>query len=328
MTVIVSLCAFLLALLGSRIIILAMRQRRNQLGYDKLPPGTPGALPLSIQDGGIVVVFAALICLSVMDMRYAVLLSVLMLAAMSMLKKLLPVPWVVQMLVQILAISLPMSVYTEPTFGGLFAPWVDILITGALWLLFIQAFASMDGLDGLCASGMVSIGMGLAIIATLAGKFPDMLSNYSLITAAAACGFFWWNHPPAKISMGEVGTIPAGFLLAYLLFIAARQGYGYSALILPAYFIMDYGLSWLKRTWKSQPMKRSHSDYYYLLALKNGRRPRFVLRSVMGMNLLAIFLAAHAQIEPALALFHFFLAYLSVFMLLGFFVNRGKGAGQ
>ena len=321
-TILVSFCAFLLSLLGTRIIILAMRQRRSQLGYDKLPLGVPGAPPYAIQNGGVVVTFAVLICMGVIDLRFGVLLSTLLLLSLALLKKILPVPWLVQVVMQIMAIAVTMSSVAEPTFGGVLAPWLDILITGALWLWFIHVFASMDRLDGLCSSALLSIGLGIALLSTIAGQFPDTLSSDSLIVLAAGFGFFWWNRTPAKISMGEVGTLPLGFLLGYLFFTAVHEGYGLSLLIIPAYFMSDHALSWVRRTWKNQPMVRDHNEYYYMLAQDNGRRPRFVLRSIIGINIIMVFLTSHAQIEPDLVAFHLLLAYISVFMLLGVFAHE------
>ncbi|MGE0755352.1 MAG: hypothetical protein AB7L92_09385 [Alphaproteobacteria bacterium] len=327
-TILVSLCAFMMALLGSRIIILAMRQRRLQLGYDRLPPDFPGAPPYSIQDGGIVVVFALLICVSVIDVRYSILLSMMLLLSVALLKKILPLPWFVQMLVQILAIAVPMSGFTQPTFNGVFPPWMDTLITGAIWLWFMHVFASMDRLEGLCISAMVCICMGLAVVVTLAGFFPDVLSGYSLVAVAAGCGFLWWNYPPAKIALGEVGSIPLGFFVGYLLFTAAATGYVYAALILPAYFVCDHLFAWVRRMWRSKLMQRDHDEYYYFLAISNGRSPRFVLRSIIGINLLTISLSTHAQIEQELASFHILLAYLSVMLLLGFFAHEKPTAKE
>lgn len=332
-TITVSLCAFMLSLLGSRIIILAMRQRRSRLGYDRLPSGTLGAPPYSIQDGGIVLVFSILICLAAIDLRYSLLLSVLLLAAVTLLKKILPIPWLVQMLVQVLAIAVPLSGFMSPTFGGILPNWMDTLLTGALWLWFIHAFASMDRLEGLCASSMICVTMGLALVITIAGHFPDSLSSYSLVMMSAGCGFFWWNYPPAKITLGEVGSIPIGFLTAYLLIMAARAGYSSAVFLLPVYFVLDYTLSWIRSIWKNKLMIRGKEEYYYRRAMQNGRSKRFVVRSVTGMSLLAISLAAHAQFEPGLASFNLLLAYLSVFMLLGFFAHdtenlKGHHNGQ
>lgn len=324
-TALIALCAFVMALVGSRIVITAMRQRRHNLGYDRLPDGAPGKPPYAIQDGGIALVFAVLICLAVMDLSYGVLLAMLALVVVLLLKKLLPVPWLVIMLLQILAIGVPLS-NAPPTFGSFLIPWVDTLLTGAIWLWFMHMFASMDKLEGLCASALIWVCLGLALVASLAGQFPDAFTSHALVIAAASWGFLWWNKPPARIMMGEVGAIPLGYMLSYMLFTAYHSGYGYAAAILPAYIVLDHALSWVRRTWKNKPMRRDHGEYYYQLALKNGRSDKFVLRSILGISVILMFLASYLEIEHELALFNVLLAYLSVFMLLGFFANdKEKG---
>ncbi len=319
--VFMALSAFLLSLLGTRIAILAMRNRRNRLGYEKLPPVAAFKTPTAIGGGGIVVVFAIIICLAVADIRYGILLSMFLLCAVSLLGNLIPIPWLVRMLVQIIAIAIPLSVLEAPTFGGILPPWVDTLATGALWLWFINMFNGMDDVDGLCATGMICLGFGLSLPTIIEGIFPNVLATYSLIVASAGCGFLWWNWSPAKITMGSAGCIPIGFLLGYLLLLAIHGGYGFAVIILPAYYVSDSAISWIRRTWADKPLQLSHTDHYYQRALHNGRKPKSIVRLVFGIHLLLIFLATYALIDPELQLFHISMAYLCVFMLLGFFAH-------
>src|SRR3546814_6996156 len=57
--------------------------------------------------------------------------------------------------------------------------------------------------------------------------------------AAAAAGFLWWNWHPAKVFLGDVGSVPLGFLLGWLLLGLAAAGDWAAALILPLYYLAD-----------------------------------------------------------------------------------------
>ena len=65
--------------------------------------------------------------------------------------------------------------------------------------------------------------------------------------AAAAIGFLVWNWAPARIFLGDVGSVPLGYLLGCLLLATAARGYWKIALILPLYFLADATITLLRR---------------------------------------------------------------------------------
>lgn len=314
-SIILALSAFLMTLLGTRITILALRQREAMLGMQALPGQKPKAAPTG---GGVAVVMAMIICLLVADINYGVVLSLFMLAAVSLLHGLIGVPLLVRLLVQLLAVLLSLEL-VPPVFAEFLPGWAERGLVAVLWLWCINLFEFMDGIDGITPAEMLCIGLGLTLVSVFADDFPSVLSSYGLILFAAACGFMWWNWYPSKIRLGEVGTVPIGFLVGYLLLLAIHDGYGYAAAILPAYHISDATLTLLYRASKGKRAWAKHSEYYYRTAVGKGRRPDTVVRYVFGVNILLMLLAAFTVINPELALFYVGLAYMAVFMILGFF---------
>ena len=69
----------------------------------------------------------------------------------------------------------------------------------------------MDGIDGITSIETIIIGIGIALI----GESPINLLGGFL--AAVLLGFLRWNWHPAKVFMGDVGSIPLGFLIGWLL---------------------------------------------------------------------------------------------------------------
>ena len=102
---------------------------------------------------------------------------------------------------------------------------------------------------------------------------------------------------------------------------AVISGYVYAALILPAYYLADSTITVLSRLMQGKRIWEPHHEFYYQKALKNGRKPETIVRLVASVNMLLIFLARRTVIEPDLSIFYLALAYLSVFMLLGFFAH-------
>ena len=101
-----------------------------------------------------------------------------------------------------------------------------VVLLLVVWMTNLYNF--MDGSDGL-AGGMTLIGFAMYGIAALLGNNEHMaMLNFSV--AAAAAGFLLFNFYPAKIFMGDAGSIPLGFL-------AAAMGlWGWQNLLWPAWF--------------------------------------------------------------------------------------------
>ena len=90
--------------------------------------------------------------------------------------------------------------------------WVNILITVA-WLLFItNAFNLLDIMDGLTSGLVVIISLSLLVIAFINKDIFSCVILMALIGAHA--GFLKYNYPPARVYMGDTGSLFSGFLLA------------------------------------------------------------------------------------------------------------------
>jgi UDP-N-acetylmuramyl pentapeptide phosphotransferase/UDP-N-acetylglucosamine-1-phosphate transferase len=260
--------------------------------------------------------------LQLISIEYGMVLALLMLASVSLLDDLIGVPAGVRLLVHALAVALPLSLMHGALFAGFAPPWLDKLLTGILWIWFINLFNFMDGIDGISAVELISVGGGIGLISLIDGTFTSPLSVYALMIAVAACGFWWWNRHPAKIFLGDVGSVPLGFFMGYLLLYAAKAGYGFAAVILPAYYLADSGITLISRLWRGKKIWVAHSEHYYQRAVRKGWRHDTVTYWIFGINLLLILLATLAVLNPQLAVVFLAVAYFAVFMLLGFFAHE------
>jgi len=81
-----------------------------------------------------------------------------------------------------------------------------------------------------------------------AGLFDLLIQLPVHVAFAVALGFLAWNWHPAKIFLGDVGSVPLGFLLGWLLIGLAARGQGAAALILALYYLADATLTLVRRT--------------------------------------------------------------------------------
>lgn len=150
-----------------------------------------------------------------------------------------------------------------PVSGGLFTVAAAVVLALALlWLLNLYNF--MDGIDGLAALQCIQSSVSAALLSwfTVADA---MYAQYCLLLAAAHCGFLVWNWPPARLFMGDAGSVPTGYLLGSLAMLGMVQGAlsGWVWLILLAPFIVDasYTLGW--RILTGQPFTQPHRMHAY-----------------------------------------------------------------
>src|SRR5262245_44059526 len=152
---------------------------------------------------------------------------------------------------------------------------------GLAWLWFINLFNFMDGIDGLAGTEAIAVAAGYALVVTAIG-FDVPQRSLALILAAAVAGYLVWNWHPAKVFMGDAGSIPLGLLLGWLMIDLACRGFWAAAIILPAYFVADATLTLVRRLLRGEKPWQPHRQHFYQRAVLGGAPPSaVVLRTVV-----------------------------------------------
>lgn len=224
-----------------------------------------------------------------------VLVGVLGLALVSWLDDLRGLSPGVRFPVQIAAVALGLSVLPADAlvFQG-WLPWLpDRLLAGFCWLWFVNLFNFMDGIDGIAGTETVCIGLGIVLVVGLV-RIDPFLAQLAAVTIGAALGFLVWNWHPAAVFLGDVGSVPLGYALGWLLIALAAQGYLIPALILPLYFGLDATATLLRRLRRGVRIWHSHREHFYQQAVQKGRRHDEVVLAVLLGNLMLILCALAA----------------------------------
>ena len=228
------------------------------------------------------------------------------LATISFCDDLKPLPARWRFLAQCIAVVLGMSTLENALlFNGALPTWLDYTATALLWLWFINLFNFMDGIDGISGVETISIGGGLLLLATFRGMpdatmlhiIPETYTFQGGIIAAAALGFLLWNWHPAKVFLGDVGSIPLGFLLGYVLLNTALSGAWVAALLLPAYYLCDASWTLLRRALRGKKVWQAHSEHWYQQAVRAGKTHSQVTLTIAGLNIALITLVAATTLE-------------------------------
>lgn len=234
---------------------------------------------------------------------YGLLLLWLGLAAVSFLDDVRGLAVLPRLAAQILAVAVGLSLLPQEVrvLQGLVPFWPDRILAALIWLWFVNLYNFMDGIDGLAAVETASLGIGVAAIATIVGLDATAPLSAAAI-AGAAIGFGIWNWPPAKLFMGDVGSIGLGFVLGWLLLQLASAGQWLPALILPLYHLADASLTLLLRLLRRQPVWRAHSSHFYQRAARRFSSHAAVALRVGGLNAVLIAIALGAAVAPDLAI--------------------------
>jgi UDP-GlcNAc:undecaprenyl-phosphate GlcNAc-1-phosphate transferase len=168
---------------------------------------------------------------------------------------------------------------------GVPLPWLIPVLLFMVWMTNLYNF--MDGSDGL-AGGMALFGFGsYGVGAWLGGNEVFALLNFSV--AAAALGFLVFNFHPAKVFMGDAGSIPLGFLAATFGVAGWQTGYWpfWFPLLVFSPFVVDATVTLLKRMMRGEKLSQAHRSHYYQRLVQMGCGHRNTALGEYALMLLA-----------------------------------------
>jgi UDP-N-acetylmuramyl pentapeptide phosphotransferase/UDP-N-acetylglucosamine-1-phosphate transferase len=216
--------------------------------------------------------------------------------------------------VGILLLVLPQDIRLFPQLPR----WIECLVLFIAVLWFVNLVNFMDGIDWMTVAEFVPIAAALSFIAAASILDPlSALVSFALLGAIA--GFAPFNKPVARLFLGDVGSLPAGLLLGWLLLQLAGSGHLIPALILPLYYLADATFTLARRIARREPFWQPHRTHFYQRALDNGFTVPEVITRVLAANMALGALAVISVFAPKLAVPALLLAgALVAWLLLAF----------
>jgi len=153
--------------------------------------------------------------------------------------------------------------YLLPAGGSAFASGLLVLAVALAMLWVVNLYNFMDGIDGIAAIQCLLACGAAAFFAWQKGSQDYAL--FCLLLGASQLGFLVWNWPPARLFMGDAGSIPTGFLLSGLALVGAVNDHlglpGW--LVLLAVFITDASWTLMWRISSGQAYTQPHRLHAY-----------------------------------------------------------------
>jgi len=236
------------------------------------------------QGGGIAVLVATIVPVAILvffiapdvklnwgsgiDFRFIwiVLLAAIGLAVVGAVDDIRPLPAMHRLLLQIVAVAAVVVAANTRILPAWIPESVELvlLVFGGVW--FVNLVNFMDGLDWITVAEMVPI--------------------------TAFLGFAPFNKPVARLFLGDVGSLPIGLLVGWMLLELAGTGALAAALLLPLYYLMDATITLLRRLARREKVWEAHRSHFYQQATTNGYSVMAVSAHVFGLNLALAALAA------------------------------------
>ena len=157
---------------------------------------------------------------------------------------------------------------------------------GVLWMVgMANAFNFMDGIDGLAAGQGLIVSFFFSVIQI--GRGECYLGFVSLVLMVGCLGFLAFNFPPAKVFMGDVGSVSIGFILAAIAIISYQNHPTLETLmimpLLMSNFIFDTIATFIHRLIKRECVFQAHRSHLYQKFASCGFSQRTVTMTNYGM---------------------------------------------
>jgi UDP-N-acetylmuramyl pentapeptide phosphotransferase/UDP-N-acetylglucosamine-1-phosphate transferase len=171
------------------------------------------------------------------------------------------------------------------------------LFVGGLWFVNLTNF--MDGIDWMMVAEALPITGALALLGFL-GVVPTVPALVAGALLGAMLGFAPFNKPVARLFLGDVGSLPIGLVLAWLLLQLAAGGHLTAALLLPLYYVADTTLTLLRRMAAREAIWQAHRTHFYQRATDEGFTVTGVVVRVFNLNLALVALALLTVAQPGI----------------------------
>jgi UDP-N-acetylmuramyl pentapeptide phosphotransferase/UDP-N-acetylglucosamine-1-phosphate transferase len=180
--------------------------------------------------------------------------------------------------------------------------WTErlLLLVATVW--FVNLVNFMDGIDWMTVAELVPATAALALFGFI-GAVPWNATLVALALCGAVVGFAPFNRPVARLFLGDVGSLPIGLLLGWLLILLAGNGHLGAALLLPLYYLADATITLLRRLAKGEKLTKAHRSHFYQRATDNGLSVYQIVGRVFALNIVLAALAA-VTLSNSSVIFH------------------------
>ena len=216
----------------------------------------------------------------------------------------------------------PMPVFAETLDIGLVGNIIAVLFL--VWML--NLFNFMDGIDSI--TGVEALTSCLILTIFLINKSETELWQVPALLCAAVIGFLYFNWPPARIFLGDIGSGFIGFTIGTISLVIARSQplITWAVIILLGVFIVDATVTLIRRLISKQRISTAHRSHAFQHLANSADRHLKVSLSIAAVNIFWLtpiaWLVVDQRILPIIGVA---IAYIPL-LVLAIYFKAGKTA--
>ncbi|HTV38399.1 MAG TPA: glycosyl transferase [Xanthobacteraceae bacterium] len=176
--------------------------------------------------------------------------------------------------------------------------WLERVLLFLCGLWFVNLVNFMDGIDWMTVAEIVPITGALVVLGAVGALSRDGVAA-ALALGGAMLGFAYFNRPTAELFLGDVGSLPIGLLVGWLLVLLAGSGHLTAALLLPLYYLADATLTLIRRLSNGERVWQAHRTHYYQRATDRGFSVTEIVARVFAVNICLAALALVTVVEAS-----------------------------
>ena len=192
----------------------------------------------------------------------------------------------------------------------------------SMWLMNLYNF--MDGIDGYAATESIFVALSASLIAYLNNP-SSHIYMYLLGFGAANIGFLIRNWHPAKIFMGDAGSISTGCIFAFFIFYSGSESVIsiYTWLILLSIFVSDATYTLFVRIVTKKNITKPHLTHAFHIITSSKKSQLFTVKALIFVNILWVF--PMAMLSTIYSNYHIMIAFVVYFPILLYLIKIGAG---
>jgi UDP-N-acetylmuramyl pentapeptide phosphotransferase/UDP-N-acetylglucosamine-1-phosphate transferase len=225
--------------------------------------------------------------------------AAVLIAAVGALDDIRPIPVAPRFVLQLVAVAVVIATLPDELRVVPMLPFgIEriLLVVGGIW--FVNLVNFMDGIDWITVAEIVPVTAGLVLIGAFGGLPPGGIL-VALALLGAMLGFAPFNRPVARLFLGDVGSLPIGLAVGWLLVRLAGEGHLAAAVLLPLYYLADATLTLLRRLINGERVWQAHRTHYYQQATDRGFTVIQIVGRLFAVNLGLVALAVISVLAPS-----------------------------
>ena len=179
--------------------------------------------------------------------------------------------------------------------------WLErtLMLIGGVW--FVNLVNFMDGIDWMTVAEVLPVTAALSLFG-LMGTLPESATLVAIALCGSIIGFAPFNRPVALLFLGDVGSLPIGLMLGWLLILLAGNGHLPAAILLPLYYLADATVTLVRRVVNGERVTQAHRSHFYQRAMDNGFTVYQIIGRVFATNIILSGLAAVTMLQTSIAI--------------------------